>query len=401
MRRLRRRKPLFKTIVLSEKSIQSVSVILFFLATAFAFAAIFFQPQAIGEDLRQQIYTASIQHTIPSIEGGNLKAVQTRLTNLITEILGFQPFDPASILQNQFSAFQVAAAMPENNSQQPAAQQQNVAPSPTPAPQMDENDLPIAETSLIVGGVQNESGANKSIYMDNHTSYDVDIQSLLDEPLNIASTPGEPFVLIVHTHTTESYTPSGQSFYSPEDSTRTQDPAYNVVRVGEELAAQLQAAGIQVIHDKSINDYPSYNGSYKKTLGVIDSYLEKYPSIQIVIDVHRDGMTKQDGTKLKLHADINGESSAQVMLVMGTDEGGLDHPDWRENLKLGLRIQDAMTADYPGLARPLGLQKERYNQHATRGSMILEVGTDGNTLEEAITAAKYTGMAMARVIKQL
>ena len=222
---------------------------------------------------------------------------------------------------------------------------------------------------------------------------------MLDEKLKISPQKGKPYVLIVHTHTTEAYTPQGQTTYNKGDSTRTTDPSLSVVRVGVEIKNALKAAGIGVIHDTTINDYPSYNGSYKKTLGLIEEHLKKNPSIQIVLDVHRDGIIRDDGAKIKLCVDINSKKTAQVMLVMGTDEGGLKHEQWRENLKLGLRIQDKMTTMYEGLAKPVSVVRERYNQHATLGSMIIEVGSDGNTLEEAILAGGYFGKAMAEAIK--
>lgn len=120
-----------------------------------------------------------------------------------------------------------------------------------------------------------------------------------------------------------------------------------------------------------------------------------------MLDVHRDGMTRKDGTKLKLCADIDGHKAAQVMLVCGSNEGGLTHPNWRENLKLGLRFQEAMVKNCNGLARPLHFVKERYNQHATKGSLILEVGTDGNTLEEAVLGARYAARSIAQVLEKI
>lgn len=336
----------------------------------------------------------SLESTVPSL--GESGARQNIAKNFLNALIGFDISSPKTILYSQLSALKIADAHAADaqitkNASQPAAPAE---------PAEDEGErFPIVETSSIVGGISN-TGSNKSIYINNETSFDIDIDSLLREPLSITKQDG-PLVLIVHTHTTESYTPSGQHSYSPNESTRTQDKNFNVVHVGDEIANRLTEAGINVIHDSAINDYPSYNGSYKKTLGVIESYLNQYPSIQVVLDVHRDGMTGSDGTKYKVTADIGGEKSSQVMILCGSSEGGLSHPNWRENLKLGLRIQDVLTSEYNGLARPLHLVKERYNQHASLGSMIIEVGTDGNTLEEALVGAKYTGIAIAKVLKEL
>lgn len=246
---------------------------------------------------------------------------------------------------------------------------------------------------------KNFSAKGASVTVDNKTSFSVDTNSLLAADVPITNTAGQPLVLIVHTHTTESYTPSEKYNYTPETNARTRDSAFNITRVGEEFAKGLESEGINVIHDKTVNDYPSYNGSYTKTLGVINSYLEKYPSIQIVIDIHRDSMTAADGTKYKVATEVDGNKTAQLMIIMGSSEGGLSHPDWQENLKLGLKLQQQLNSDYNNIARPLSIRKERFNTHATKGSMIVEIGTDANTLDEAILCAQYASKSFAKVIK--
>lgn len=352
------------------------------------------------------IYRYSIQSVIPAVENGNPSLRQELGRKVSTAVLGFDIGTPTSILGGQLPVVRVSAAELDTPDMPDTAKADAATPAPTSAPTAPPADPnspthPIAEVSQVVGGMKYEPTADTTVYMNNQTSYDIDVEALLNEPLQIKQQEGQPFVLIVHTHTTESYTPSGQTTYQDGDSTRTQDKSQNVVRVGDEIVAQLQAAGINVIHDTTINDYPEYNGSYTRTLKIIQSYLEQYPSIQVVIDVHRDGMMKADGTKLKVVADVNGEKTSQVMLYIGSDEGGLPHENWRENLKLGLRIQQSLSTQFPRLARPLNFVKERYNMHATLGSMILEVGSDGNTLEEACAAGKYAGKAIADVLSQL
>lgn len=335
--------------------------------------------------ITQHVAGCAVESIIPALGSENIKALSK---NTLSFLIGFDITEPESIVKSQLSAFEANEVM---------SKQKNAGESKAAEPDEQTDRYPIVETSSVVGGLSN-NGANKDIYINNETSFDIDINALLQEELSIEKRDG-PLVLIVHTHTTESYTPSGQNDYTPEESTRTQDKNFNVVRVGNVIEEELGEAGIGVIHDETINDYPSYSGSYKKTLGIIEGYLDKYPSIQVVLDVHRDGMTKKDGTKLKVCADIDGEKAAQVMVLCGSSEGGLSHPNWRENLKLGLRIQDEMTKKYKGLARPLHFVRERYNQHATKGSMILEVGTDGNTLEEAVAGAKYVARSIAAVLK--
>lgn len=331
----------------------------------------------------------SISHNAPQRMIANIIPVlsdNTPCKNIFSSIIGYDIHEPDSILKN------IIASYDHPDAKEPSPAGENIADV---KPESNES-YPIVETSATVGGLKG-SGDYSGVYINNETSFDIDIDALLSENFSLGNEKG-PLVLIVHTHTTESYTPSGQNNYTPDDSTRTQDKNYNMVRIGNVFEQIFKDSGIDVIHDESINDYPSYNGSYKKTLSIIEDYIKKYPSIRIVLDIHRDGMTKKDGTKLKVCADINGEKSSQVMVLCGSNEGGLEHNNWKENLKLGLHIQAVMAKKYPGIARPLHLVRERYNQHATTGSLILEIGTDGNTLEEAMCGAKYCAYSICDVI---
>ncbi len=242
---------------------------------------------------------------------------------------------------------------------------------------------------------------SNNIYIKNETEILINIPNLMKEKLQIKNSNIGPTVLIIHTHTSEAYTPTDENYYVPSDPDRTENPKYNVVRVGEEIATNLKNMGMDVIHDKTVHDYPSYNGSYAKTLETIHSQLNKYPSIQFVIDIHRDGITLDDGTKVKVCTEIENKKVAQMMFVVGTDQWGLEHPNWKENLKLALRLQQKSNTLYPNLARPINIQKPRYNQHVTKGSLIVEVGSNGNTLEEALNSSEYIARVFAEVIKEI
>ncbi len=242
--------------------------------------------------------------------------------------------------------------------------------------------------------------SKNTVTIDNKTTLSIDTNALLSSPVPLKNTPGKPLVLIVHTHTTESYTPSEKYNYTPTSYARTINPDFNMIKVGKEFAKGLEEEGVAVIHDTSVNDYPSYNGSYSKTLEVIESNLKKYPSIQVVLDIHRDSMTASDGTKYKTITEIDKNKSAQLMIISGCYQGGLSHPDWQENLKLTLKLQKALNSDYNNIARPLTVRKERFNTHATKGSMLVEIGTDANTLDEALLCAKYASKTFAKVIKE-
>jgi stage II sporulation protein P len=245
---------------------------------------------------------------------------------------------------------------------------------------------PAAETSADAIAVNNKAG------------YDVNTAALMKEPLNIALSGDSPAVLIIHTHGSEAYLPEETDSYEASDPFRTQQKNYSVIRVGDELAAAFAKRGIAFIHDRNIYDYPSYQGSYNRSYEAIQAYLAEYPSIMIVIDLHRDAIEAADGSVYKTIAQIGDSTCSQVMLVMGTDAAGLKHPGWRENFKLALHLQKEMNALYPSLAKPIELSQYRYNQQATKGSMILEVGCTGNTLQESIAAVQYFADAAANVI---
>ncbi len=240
--------------------------------------------------------------------------------------------------------------------------------------------------------------ASKNLEIKNETNYKVDVQSVLSEKPSFQKTNGKPLVLIVHTHSSEAYESNGE--YEASDTDRTQDSNYNVIRVGNELAKVLEEKGIGVVHDETVHDYPSYTNSYINALKTIQKNLNEYPSIQIVFDIHRDALS--DGEKkVKLTTNINGETAAQAMLVCGTNSLGLDFDNWEDNLRFAMQIQDRLERCYPGLARPINLRKERFNLHATKGSILVEIGTNGNTLSEALVCIKYLGDTMGDVINDL
>ncbi len=234
-----------------------------------------------------------------------------------------------------------------------------------------------------------------TVKFSNQSGYEFNLQSMLDNPKRITADSNEPVVLIYHTHATEAYTQSGTNTYTPSGEARTLDTNQNMVRVGEELCKVLESRGIKTIHLTDLNDYPSYNGSYGASLKNVKAALEQYPSIKMTIDIHRDAILNADGTPKKLTTDINGKTAAQMMLVMGTDASGLAFDDWEEHLGYAVTLQRELDAAYPNLMRSINLRKQRFNLHLTSGSMLLEVGTSGNTLEEAIYSIQLFGDTLA------
>ncbi|HPE16272.1 MAG TPA: stage II sporulation protein P [Oscillospiraceae bacterium] len=256
------------------------------------------------------------------------------------------------------------------------------------------------ERTLVPVATQSYASAN-GVYIYNRTDYDLDVASLMAEKLTQTIGEEEPQVLIIHTHGSEAYNPTAEDAYVASDPSRTTDTRYNMVRVGEELTGVLEAAGIGVLHDTTLYDYPSYNESYANSMKGIEEALAAYPTIRIVLDLHRDALIGSSGTVYKAVTEVDGEKTAQVLLVVGSDAGGQEHPNWRENLKLAIRIQEELGDRYPTLARPMTLRTSRFNQQATTGSLLVEIGCNGNTLTEALRAVRYFGDALAAVLKEI
>ena len=259
----------------------------------------------------------------------------------------------------------------------------------------EEEKIALPKTGMLVGlsgelpirdidSGQNRTAKDGEILIKNETSYNVDYKELLSEKLGLNMSENGPKVLIVHTHGTESYSKEGAEFYIEGTGDRNTDTSFNVVAVGDKMTEVFERAGIEVIHDRTMHDKESYNGSYASSLKAVERYTEEYPSIQVVLDIHRDAIVYSDGTKAKLITEIDGEKTAQLMFVVGTDEGGLTHDNWRENLKFAVKLQSAVNKKYPSLMRGINLRRERFNGHTSKGSLIIEVGSSGNTLSEAI-----------------
>lgn len=234
----------------------------------------------------------------------------------------------------------------------------------------------------------------------NQTGYFVDPAELLKSGADITLPAEDVQILIIHTHSSEAYTQAGLDRYRPSDTNRTEDTQFNIVRIGDELAQILSEEGLNVIHDRGIYDYPSYTGSYTRSGEAVQQYLESYPGIGIVLDIHRDALGSE-GVVYKTMAEEEGVCASQIMLLAGSDGSGLEHPDWRRNLALAVYLQNAVMENNPTLMRPISLVNERYNQHLCPGSLIVEVGSSGNTLQEALAAVRLFGRAIAPELRML
>ena len=230
--------------------------------------------------------------------------------------------------------------------------------------------------------------------------YSPDIRSLLEQDSDlIIRDKSKPAVLVYHSHTTEAYLLLDTGYYISSDM-RSNDSSKNVVRVGDELVKELERAGFMVIHDKRIHD-ENYTKSYENSRKTVEYYLEKYPSIEVTIDLHRDDITYKNKTKVKPTAKIKGKKAARMMIISGCEYGLVKNfPDWEYNLRFDLQVQKKMNELYGGVMRPILFSQRKYNMYETHNSFLLEIGTDANTLEEACYSARLFGNALGELMNE-
>lgn len=260
---------------------------------------------------------------------------------------------------------------------------------------------PVSQDDILeMTGVGQEGGqylSQNGVYLYDRTGKGLD-ESVFTAGM-VHFTLGEgPQILIVHTHGSEAYSQTDGLTYQESDPYRTTDCSRNMVRVGEEMAQIFRENGFEVIHDTNLYDYPAYDGAYDRSGAAVKDWLAKYPTIKIILDVHRDALVGTDGSIYKLVSEENGEKVAQVMLVVGTDGSGASHPYWIDNLALAIRYQQELVSDYVSLARPVVLRNSRYNQNLSTGSLLVEVGGHGNTLTEALAGARLFAQSVSQVL---
>ena len=226
------------------------------------------------------------------------------------------------------------------------------------------------------------------------------VESELLQPMDfkVEKNSDKPQILIMHTHATESYQDNETLSYDPSYTCRSTDTEKNMVSVGKIMADKLNLLGYNTIQDATLHDYPSYNGSYDKSRATVKKYLEQYPSIKIVLDVHRDAIEKSDGTRIKPVSVISGSKTAQVMIICGADNGKMNMPNYIKNLHFASHWQNSMETLYPTFTRPVLFDYRNYNQQLTTGSLLIEVGGHANTLTEAHNAAKFAAIALANAL---
>ncbi len=305
-----------------------------------------------------------------------------------------------AMLKTQMSSIKVMESEEETNSNSNTnTNENNVAAQNTESTEKntEENTTSVAKTDVKTQVITKNPIADKSnsqygnVKIKNETDY-----VLTEDMLKPDITIENKNIVIFHTHSCESYTPSEKYQYNETGNYRTTDLNYTVVRVGTELEEQLKQYNYNVIHSKDYHDYPSYNGSYTRSLKTVENILKDNPS-DIIIDLHRDAVGARSDYAPTVK--IGDEEAAQIMFVIGTNAGGLWHPNWNQNLKFAVKVQEKAEEMYPGLFKPIMLTKSRYNQHTGKYANIIEVGATGNTLDQCLNSMKYLAKVMDEISK--
>lgn len=276
------------------------------------------------------------------------------------------------------------------------------APGEKPYPQQWTKGIKVFRTTYGEYGGDSYFDLDKCGQVNNRT--DISNNELLNEsrkkPDFTISDTDEPQVLIYHTHTTESFEPFVRENMDAEFNYRTTDETKNMIMVGNAIQAELEARNIGVIHVTEIHDYPSYNGSYGRSRESIVPILEQYPEIKIALDIHRDAIAAEDFAT-QPYIEINGKEAAQIMIISGCDDGTLDMPNYMKNFHFASALQQQLEGDYPGLTRPILFDYRHYNQDLTTGSLLIEVGSHGNTLEQAQYSGQLIGRSLYRLLEEM
>ncbi|MBE6903539.1 MAG: hypothetical protein E7480_02920 [Ruminococcaceae bacterium] len=262
-------------------------------------------------------------------------------------------------------------------------------------------ELPVSVVTLKPSSSDGYLIYNDVLIKDNSTKKP-DIKAIFERKLDLGLKASEqgPQVLILHTHATESFNLSGAEKYDAAASFRSEDTSENVVAVGAVLAQELEKNGIGVIHSTVLHDSESYSGAYGRSLKTAEEILKKNPTIKVVLDVHRDSLIAQNKTKYRPIIEKDGITMAQVMIVIGTGTASLPNDNWKNNLRLAVSLQGRLDKSCSGLTRPIMLRDSRYNMHLSKGYLLLEIGSCGNTLEETKRSAVLIGKALSEEIKE-
>ena len=381
------------TVINIKKSAKHIAILLFVLIIIFIMTKMIpkFQTNEILQVNLSEKLISCLSIEIPAISGTYFRANTTikedgeeeQKADLIDKLLGIElaTVEEKNVIEDGVIDETIETAEnTENNNNVGDTVQSTDIPASSQTEIVTQN--PISESfNVEIEGVK----------IKNETSFAID-NTILEQELSI----NKSNFLIFHTHTCESYTPSELYPYQQTGNFRTTDLNYSVSRVGDELSTYLTGFGMNVYHDKTYHDYPAYSGSYNRSNDTVESILQTNPS-DIIIDLHRDAIGSKSNydPSVKIGEDV----AAQLMFVIGTNGGGLYHPNWKMNLKFAIEIQKKANEMYPGLFKPMIVRNSRYNQHLGKAACIIEVGATGNTLEQCLTSMKYLAKVFEEYVK--
>lgn len=358
---------------------------------------LFFQPVLVPI-VRQLVGQAALFSTAITLPQGTLASLRDRFAG---DTLPPEDNPPA------VSPAPVPPDEAESLAPQPP---ESTAPGPEPVrpgspqgkpPQIPKKYQGPLVTAAMLGEEGNPSFLHKNnLWLRNYTKMKISaIEKVLETDCSLqVGDSAKPQVLIYHTHTTESYEEYDNTVYDTRNSWRDTDNTNNMAAVGELLAEKLESYGISVLHDTTQHDQPAYNGAYDRSRKTMEDYLEKYPSIVVTIDLHRDGIVQTDNTVIKPVVEIAGKKAAQLMMIAPCDDGSVGVPGWKENLRFAAELQESIDNSVPNLCRPIFFCYRNYNLGLTGASLLFELGTNGNTMDEALYTAELIAEPIANVL---
>ena len=339
---------------------------------------------------------AGQSHLLPFLGAAALFAALTIMAHSV--VLGL-----AAVIAGPVPAAQTALSL--SRKAVSGAAQEEVASVAEAAPESTGTAASQPEAAAPTGGIESYLvellGDDAGSIKNNTRQTAADIAAEIQEPLpfGVEKDSPDPQILIMHTHATEDYRLSAGLWYSPGDGARTTDTNLNMCAVGRVMADTLNAAGLNTLHDETLNDYPSYTGSYENSRAVVQRYLVQYPSIKVVLDVHRDAIETEGGSRMAPVCTVDGRQAAQVMIICGCDNGGsVRLPGWRQNLRFAAAWERSMEGMYPGFTRPVLFSYRFYNQDLTTGSLLIEIGGHGNNLNEALYAGQLAANGLVQAL---
>ncbi len=381
---------MFNVTILKMKDIKKyvigmLAVLIIIITVSQYFPKIIKEKRSMPKWVTENSMLGCLEQAVPTMASVNEEYKKIAKEEEITEDKFLQ-----GILKTQISSMQ-GIEKAEIREEVVAKEEQVTEPQPPK-----EENLELAGTGLSTEVITNNPLKDNyntqygKVKIKNETEY-----QLTEEMMKPDITIENKNIVLFHTHSCESYTSSEAYPYTPTGNFRTTDLNFSVTKVGTELENQLKQYNYSVIHDTSYHDYPAYNGSYTRSLATVENILKTTPS-DIVIDVHRDaiGSRSDYAPTVKIGEDV----AAQIMFVVGTNNGGLWHPNWNQNLKFAIKVQEKAEEMYPGLFKSITLTKSRYNQHTAKYANIIEVGATGNTLEQCLTSMKYLAKVMEEVM---